>query len=284
MKLLRVDSQEFRRAGGVARLLAHAALLFAGCSIFATAVQAQSASDNWKFTGVLYGYLPQIGGSTTFGTGTTADISINPNQYLSSLNFAFMGAFEARTGPWGVFTDLLYMNASGSKSGTRDFSLTGVMIPASVTAYAHVSVKATIWTLAAEYGVVSTPDGTLDLLAGTRALYLDQHLNWEFSGNVGPFVGPGRQGSSESNPHNWDAIIGAKGRWQFGDGHSWFVPYYVDIGTGASRFTWQTYAGIGYAFSWGEVIGVWRYLDYQFSSNSSSFSLNGPAIGVAFRW
>ncbi|HEX4387716.1 MAG TPA: hypothetical protein VH109_03720 [Steroidobacteraceae bacterium] len=70
----------------------------------------------------------------------------------------------------------------------------------------------------------------------------------------------------------------------FGDQHAWFVPYYVDLGTGQSEFTWQGITGLGYAFHWGEVIGVWRYLDYRFSSHSSSLTLNGPAIGVAFRW
>ena len=112
-------------------------------------------------------------------------------------------------------------------------------------------------------------DGTLDAFAGTRALYLDQHLDWQFSANVGPYVGPGRQGSSASNQGP-----------VFGDSHAWFVPYYLDIGTSASQFRRQTYAGIGYAFSWGEVLGVWRYLDYEFPSHSSSFALNGPAIAA----
>jgi len=69
-------------------------------------------------------------------------------------------------------------------------------------------------------------------------------------------------------------------------GHGWFVPYYVDVGTGASHFTWQGIAGIGYAFSWGELLGVWRYLDYDFKSGKTikSLSLDGPAVGVAFRW
>jgi hypothetical protein len=80
-----------------------------------------------------------------------------------------------------------------------------------------------VWTLAGEYGVMSAPEATLDLLIGTRALYLDQHLSWQFSADAGPFVGPGRQGSSDSNPNNWDGIVGAKGRWMFGDRHAWFV-------------------------------------------------------------
>ena len=64
------------------------------------------------------------------------------------------------------------------------------------------------------------------------------------------------------------------------------MPYYVDIGTGQSEFTWQGIAGIGYKFNWGEVFGVWRYLDYSFKSSSKLEDLNasGPAVGVAFSW
>lgn len=255
-----------------------------GCSTFAAPSRAQTSADDWQFLAVVYAYLPQINGSATFASGTPSDITIDPNQLIHGLNFAFMGAFEARKGPWGVFTDLIYVHASGSQSATRSLSIGGVSIPAGVTADAHLDVKSTIWTLAGEYRVVSAPQATLDLLIGTRALYLDQHLSWQFSSDVGPFVGPGRQGASEVNPNNWDGIVGAKGRLIFGDGHTWFMPYYLDVGTGASQLTWQGYGGVGYAFSWGEILGVWRYLDYHFSSHSSTIAFNGPAIGVDFRW
>ena len=245
---------------------------------------AQTPSTDWQFDVILYGYFPWISGSATFATGTPSDITVDPNQLIHGLNFAFMGAFEANKGPWGVFTDLIYVHASGSQSTTRSLSIGGVTIPSNVTASAHLDVKSTIWTLAGEYRVVSAPEATLEVLVGTRALYLDQHLNWQFSSDVGPFVGPGRQGASQLNPNNWDGIVGAKGRWIFGEGHVWFIPVYLDVGTGASQLTWQGIGGVGYAFSWGEIIGVWRYLDYHFSSHSSTLALNGPALGVAFRW
>ena len=271
-------------AGYTARRLANAAVLILGCSVLSAPTRAQTPSSDWQFDAILYAYAPQISGSATFPTGTTHNITVDPSQILSSLNFAAMGAFEARKGPWGVFTDIMYLNASDSKSATRSLSISGVTIPGGVTADAHLSVKSTVWTLAGEYRVVSAPEATLDLLIGTRALYLEQSLSWQFSADVGPFAGPARQGSGESNPHDWDGIVGAKGRWMFGSSHAWFVPAYLDVGTGGSQLTWQGYGGLGYAFSWGEIIGVWRYLDYHFSSYSSSFALNGPAIGVAFHW
>jgi hypothetical protein len=245
---------------------------------------ADTSPDQWRFDALVYAYLPQLSGSVTFPTGTTANINVDPHELISSLNFALMGAFEARSGPWSVFTDLIYVNASGSKSATRSLFIPGISIPATVTAYAHLSIKTTVWTLGGSYRVVDLPEASLDLVAGTRALFLRQHLNWQFSADVGPFVGPGRQGSGDSNPTNWDGVIGFKGQWMFGDQHEWFVPYYFDVGTGGSQLTWQGIAGVGYKFSWGEVVAAWRYLDYQFSNHSSTLAMNGPAIGVGFRW
>ena len=64
------------------------------------------------------------------------------------------------------------------------------------------------------------------------------------------------------------------------------MPYYFDMGAGDSDFTWQGIAGLGYAFHWGEIAAVWRYLYYDLSSGSAINDMNfsGPAIGVTFRW
>jgi hypothetical protein len=245
--------------------------------------QAQGQSNEWQFRALLYLYLPQIGGSQTFPTGTSADITIDPNQILKNLNFAFMGAFEAQQGIWGLYTDILYVDVSDSKSSTRALSIGGVTIPSNVSAYANLGVKTTMWTLGGSYRLLANADSTLDFVAGFRTLFLEQRLNYSFSADVGPFVGPLRQGSSKVSPTDWDGIIGIKGRLIWGERHSWFAPFYVDIGTGQSEFTWQGIAGVGYAFNWGEVLGVWRYVDYQFD-HGSRLSMNGPALGVAFRW
>ena len=58
------------------------------------------------------------------------------------------------------------------------------------------------------------------------------------------------------------------------------------LGTGDSGLTWQAMAGLGYTYRWGEILGVWRYLDYDLESGSAfeSVTFSGPAFGVTFRF
>lgn len=265
----------------------------AGCAValFTTvlppgAAAAQASPDDWQFRALIYGYLPTISGSTTFPAGTGSGINADADKIIDHLKFAFMGTLEAQNGRWGAFTDVMYLNVGGSKSGTRDLTIGGVELPAGVSSNASLDIKATVWTLAANYRVLAAPDAGYDVFAGARLLTIKERLGWEFSANVGPVMGPGQTGSSETKLDNWDAIVGVKGRLNFGQSREWFVPYYVDVGTGDSNLTWQAIAGIGYAFRWGEVVAAWRYLDYDAKSGKKieGLNLNGPAIGVAFRW
>ena len=88
------------------------------------------------------------------------------------------------------------------------------------------------------------------------------------------------------HPTYWDVVVGAKGQYRFGSNGEWSIPWYVDVGTGESKLTYQALAGVAYKFNWGQVIGAWRYLDYDFKSGSDleSINFNGPMVGVAFNW
>ena len=128
------------------------------------------------------------------------------------------------------------------------------------------------------------PTATTDLIFGARLLDMTNTLKWTFSADVPPL--PGRSGSGEAALSNWDAVLGVKGRVNVGEGRKWFVPYYADVGTGESKLTWQLQAGLGYQFDWGAVLATWRYLDYEFkdSSKVQSLTMNGPTIGVSFKF
>jgi len=264
-----------------------AAALLALVLVVASPARAQIVEDRWTFQAILYGYFPDVGGSTRFPDRTGgSSINVNNDQILSSLNFAFMGTFEARRGRWGIFTDFLYLDVSGDKNGTRDFSITGHQIPASLSSNLDLGIKGSVWTIAGEYLALNDPATTLYVLGGARMLDVKESLSYALTVDVGPFAGPGRSGSIEVKQTYWDAIVGVKGRFNFGDRRQWFVPFYADVGTGESDLTWQAFGGLGYQFSWGSVLGGWRYLDYKFKSGSDieSLNFNGPMIGVAFNW
>lgn len=263
-----------------------AAALCALAALTSPGAAAQSA-DAWKWRASIYAYLPDIGGSTTFpessgGSGITLDAAT----ILENLKFTFMGNLEASNGRWGMFTDVVYMDLGDTKSGTRDLSLGGAPLPGGVNANVSYDLKGWSWTVAGTWRLASDPYSTHDLVAGARLFDLEQTLGWEFTGDVGPIPLPTRAGESKAKISNWDAVVGVKGRFAFGDGGRWFVPYYLDVGTGESDFTWQAVAGIGYSFGWGDVVAAWRYLDYDMKSGKKveGMTFNGPAIAAVFHW
>jgi hypothetical protein len=255
-------------------------------TLLALPAYAQGA-DPWRFQASVYAYLPTISGSTTVPqNGGGSGVSVDADTILDNLKFTFMGSFEARRGPWGLFTDAVYMDVGNSRSGYRQFTVGGVPLPAGADARVDYDLKGWVWTLGGAWAVSANPAATLDLLAGARLLDIDQTLGWDITGNVGAIPLPERSGSSKVGLSNWDAIVGVKGRLALGSEGKWFAPYYADIGTGNSDLTWQVMGGIGYSFKWGDVVAAWRYLDYDMKSSNQvqSLTFNGPAISAVFRW
>lgn len=262
-----------------ATLIGAALAVATPASAQAPAGQPQGDRWNWAFT--LYGWFPSIGGTTNFPLDTQGQsISVSAEDIISHLQFVFSGALDANNGTWGVFNDLIYLDLDGDKS---NLSVGGRGLPPSATADASVNFKSTIWTVAGEYRLASDPAATADLLFGARMLSLKQKLDYTLYGANLPVT---RSGSSEVSPTNWDAVVGVKGRFAFGANREWVVPYYFDVGTGNSDLTWQAAVGIGYQFKWGDIIAMYRYLDYNMKSGEpiQSLDLGGPLVGVTFRW
>lgn len=271
------------------------ALAIAAIGLLPMTALAQSTPDwdsgRWRVAASLYGYLPSIGGSVVFPAGGAStlqaagdsSINIDADKILDNLKFTFMGSLDVHNGRWGLFNDVLYLDLGNSKSQTRDFSIGGAL-PATATADLSFDLKGLIWTVAGEYRVASSPQWTMDVLAGARLIDLKPKVNWSLYGDVGAF--PARNGSAEVSKKNWDGIVGLKGRYAFGESRAWNVPFYVDVGTGESDLTWQAAIGLGYSFGWGDVVAMYRYLKYEFSSTQpvADMDFSGPMVGVTFRW
>lgn len=267
--------------GTLHRVLLGAAGFVLGAAV--TSAQAQMKADDLRFRATIYGWFPGISGTTEFPSGAGGpSLNVNAKDVIEDLKMAFMGTFEVQSGKWGALVDWVYADLGGDKSGTRDFSIRGQTLAAGVTANLSLDTTANILTLAGTYSFIEKPEYSTGLVFGARMLDMDGTLNWAFNG-TGP-AGIAAAGRSEVSATNWDAIIGVRGRARFGDGLRWFVPYYADVGGGNSKLTWQAIVGLGYAFSWGDVGVVWRYLDYEFKSGkpAQSLTFNGVAAGVSF--
>lgn len=273
------DLRNRRRALGA--LLGAAALL--------QAAGAAAAENDWKFRATLYGWLPDVKVTSNLPPppGSVGNTQVDASQILDALQGVFMGTLEARKGRWGAFTDLIYLDLGDSKTGVKPFTVGGAIIsvPGDAILTADYNLKGWVWTLAAEYAAIEEPTHNLNVFGGFRYLSLEQDFSWAFSGNIGPIALPLRQGALSSDGDVWDAIVGVHGQVKLGH-EGWFLPYYLDIGTGGSNLTWQAMAGVGYAFKWGSLLAAYRYLDYSLPDNKvlSDLSVYGGLVGVTFRF
>ncbi|MBK9395394.1 MAG: hypothetical protein IPN40_16640 [Uliginosibacterium sp.] len=240
--------------------------------------QTAPAADAWQFSAMLYGYFPTIGGKSNFPFGSGSGVSVDASTILDHLQGGFLGSLEVRKGSWGAFTDVMYLDVGNSNSGTYVANVGGLQVP--INADAKLDLKGLVWTLAGTYRAVDSPQVKLDVLAGARMLDIEQTLDLSGNGVLGLSV------NSKLSKTLWDGIVGVKGQVALGDERKWFIPYYLDVGTGQSDLTWQIMSGIGYSYSWGQVLAGWRYLDYQMKAGEKleSVYLNGPMLGVAFSW
>jgi hypothetical protein len=205
---------------------ASAATLSCLAALLTNHPSSAQSSDEWRFRAIVYVYLPSVDGETTFpssgggGGGASADAS----KILENLNFAFMGTFEADKGRWGMFSDVIYLDIGDSESPSRDISIGGGTLPASVNATIRYDLNGWLWTLAGLWRAASAPNYELNFIGGARLFDVDQNIDWQLSGNIGSVALPDRAGNRMAGVKNWDAIVGLKGRVTFGEEHRWFVP------------------------------------------------------------
>lgn len=248
---------------------------------------AQPATD-WKYEASVYLFLSDVGGRVTFPpTGASKDASVDVDEILENLKMGFMGSFEARRGQWGVFTDFAYMDVGNDQENSKALSIGHVGIPGDINARVSFDIKLWALSVLGEYAAISDPDFKLDALFGTRVLDVRPKVDYSLTGNIGQIALPDHSGRREVKEQNWDLILGIKGRANFAEGGGkWYVPYYLDAGTGESRFTMQLMAGVGYEFGWGDMTLSWRYLEYEMKSGKpvEKLDFNGPQIAAVFRW
>lgn len=238
------------------------------CALALFAAPAGAQSTDWEFALSPYAWVPGVSTSTETGRGRI-DVDTSASEALADLDFALMGAFEARKGRWGLILDLLYADLSASESTPL-----GIL-----WSDAKVETRLTAFTVYAGYRVVENDRASLDLLGGARSYWLDLDLSLE----------PGRlEGRSRSLSENWaDPVFGLRGRYAFND--KWFATALVDAGgfAGGSDQSWQGFASVGYQFDerW-SIQGGWRYMSIEkdVDGQDVEVGLNGPILGFTARF
>jgi hypothetical protein len=252
---------------------------------------AAFAADDapWQFHAVPYLWLPAMSSNAdvTVSRLRAADsgtvnlrAKTSPNSYLDNLDMAFMGLAEVRKGPWSVYTDLLYTSFGNKDTKVRSRSGPMGYLQTDISSKARTDLSATVWTLAGGYRALERDDFELDLMAGTRYLSMDSDLEITRQGSDGRFY---RQQKLSMDQDVWQGMVGLRGRILF-PGTDWFVPFYADVGSGGSNWSWQAMVGAGYRFDWGEVTLAYRALSFDFDRNDADLTLYGPGLGVGFRW
>jgi len=265
--------------------LASASVLIA---VPGASAQSMDLGDKWEFGITPYAWFPSIHGTLNFdvpaGSSGSPEVKINPSSYLSDLQFAGMVAGTARKGAWGVFYDLVYADLSGLKSEVHDVRGPNGKVALPVTTNVNTGLRSGIASLTATYTILRTPSAQVDLLGGIRYAGLKTSVDWNFDTPIGLL---GRSGSASKTINLTDGIIGVLGNMRLGGDGKWYIPFELDVGGGnQSNTTANGIIGIGYKYSWGDLVLAYRYLYYDMHSDGPihNMSLAGPALGASFHW
>lgn len=259
----------------------------------------QSAgSPGWVFNVAPYVWLPSVNATLNYKLPAGMDgrlpssVSSGPGDYLSHLNFAAMGAADARYGRFSLLTDFVFtdFSATGGASHIKSVDFRGLpSVP--ITSDRQIGIgtrlKATIWTLAGGYTVLQGGWGNLDVLVGLRGAQLNARTDYNLSvsitgprGNGPSFGGTGYAGTIENV---WNGIAGVRARIKLGN-DGFYLPFYADVGGGGSQPTWQIAGGVGYQTGWAGVSLTYRYLSFTQGGSSviKHLSLGGPLLMATF--
>ena len=258
------------------RISVIAALCFAIFTVKPVLAQGESSApqDEWQFSAAIYLWGADISGKTIGGS----EVEVRFSDLVDNLEMAFMGAFAARKNNWSFLTDVIYLDLG--VNSTADLSIPIGPNPVPVTTTTNLDLQGWILQFAGGYNLYSEGKSKLDLVGGVRFLDLSMDLFLELQS-----LGPGQSRTISESLTAWDGIVGLKGQASLGE--RWYLPYYVDVGAGDSKLTWQATAGIGYRAGrvWNLAL-VYRHLEWDHDSTLviDEINFSGPTLGVIFRW
>lgn len=264
-------------------LIGHAAELDLTTTAEVVVNPLPKVDDQWRFSMGASAWMPA---SNTSSFGTNNDyISSTQSTVIDTLQgnggFAMVSA-EAHKENWGIMADLVYWQQNDGTTTTK-------YVTKRSSTYFGTSAYTdqTLFTAVATYTVVNAPSLYLDALLGARYISSTTSVNVSAVQTV-TSAGKTRTKISSSNVSNTDVstdlVIGLKGRYRIED-TAWYIPFYLDAGSGLGpqNITWQALAGVGYAFTWGDISLSYRAMYFDLSGSSdglTKYSNYGPQLGV----
>ena len=232
------------------------------------AAEETERKAGWRFGADFYLWGAGLGGKTA--SGDNFDVSFS--DLLSKLKFGFMGGLHAYNGKWHLSTDVLYMQLEADNSGQ-------LTVPDGSQLKLNATLKLQAWvvTPALGYSVIDTEPFRMEILAGARYLYINPELEFQLP--------RGERKNFSDSGNIWDGIVGIRGEVNLSK--NWYLPYYLDMGAGNSKFTWQAIGGVGYRINKTvDVVATYRYLEWTFNDNKilDTLNMSGPLIGVRFQF
>lgn len=238
------------------------------CLAVTLATPALAQDSGWSFALSPYAWTPGLTSSVETAWGTV-EVDKSIGDVLSDLDLAFMGAFEARNGPWSLIADLFYANLSQSRPTPL-----GVLF-----SRAEFETEAKLLSGYAGYRVYENDRVALNAMVGLRINSVDLDIS----------LSPGLlQGQRFGASETWvDPLVGSRMRFAITD--RWFATALVDVGgfRAGSDLTWQIFGSLGYQFDerW-SVQGGWRYvsIEKEINGRDVELDLNGPLLGFTVRF
>ena len=265
----------------VLRILVVVAFILTGLAPSVSA-EEKPAESAWEFHVVPYLWAMAGYGNVTV-KGIDVDVDLSFSDIWDELNFAFMLAYEARKGRWGLWGDTIFAKLGDSNIkgplGLTKIDPTANALWQGLGGYYRLGT----WDLADNSGK-KKPSVTVDTYFGARYTYLD--LKLKFKG-----VFQDRFNNVDQDKSWVEPLIGARTIWDLSE--RWAVTLAGDIGGFGigSDFAWDAFGLIGYRFSlFGEdnakVLAGYRALsqDYTDGSGRNKFkwdiTMHGPILGL----
>lgn len=219
------------------------------------------------FTAAAYLWATGIEGKMrTLPPLPAAKVDIGFDQVMKNFDGGIMGAGEIGYGRYMLFLDVIASKISPNKT----------LHPAGYPAGVKVDSGSFIGLAAAGYRFVETDSYSLDGFAGVRGFATKNTLRVQ--------ILPGTLKLSDSE--QWaDAVVGARLRVSLSP--SWYLTTIGFVGKGASRYEWDVFGGIGYAFNqqWSAFAG-YRALKVDYRNGNFIFNAlqQGPVLGLTSRF